>query len=33
VFHGVWVHLAMFRYTKLDAKWVELVQLMQKFVP
>ena len=23
----------MFRYTKLDAKWVELVQLMQKFVP
>jgi len=28
------VHLAMFRYyTKLGAKWVELVQLMQKFVP
>jgi hypothetical protein len=26
--------LAMFRYyTKLGAKWVELVQLMQKFVP
>ena len=23
----------MFRYTKLDAKWVELVQLKQKFVP
>jgi len=28
------VHLAMFRYyTKLGAKHVELVQLMQKFVP
>ena len=30
----IWVHLAMFRYyTKLGAKRVELVQLMQKFVP
>src|SRR6185436_353949 len=29
-----WVYLAMFRYyTKLGAKWVELVQLMQKFFP
>jgi hypothetical protein len=28
------VHLAMFRYyTELGAKWVELVQLMKKFVP
>jgi len=27
------VHLAMFHYyTKLGAKWVELVQLMDKFV-
>ena len=32
-FSCVSVHLAMFRYyTKLDAKWVELVQLMKKFV-
>ena len=32
--HSIWVHLAMFRYyTKLGAKRVELVQLMQKFVP
>ena len=31
---SVWVHLAMFHYyTKLGAKWVELVQLMHKFVP
>ena len=31
---SVWEHLAMFcYYTKLGAKWVELVQLMQKFVP
>jgi len=30
---SVWVHLAMFHYyTKLGAKWVELVQLMDKFV-
>ena len=34
VSHSIWVHLAMFRYyTKLGAKRVELVQLMQKFVP
>src|SRR6185369_81243 len=34
VFHSVWVHLGSFRYcTKLGAKWAELVQLMQKFVP
>ena len=32
--HSIWVHLAMFRYyTKLGAKRVELVQLMQKFGP
>ena len=31
---SVWVHLAMIQhYTKLVAKWVELVQLMHKFVP
>ena len=31
---SVWVHLAMFRYyKKLGAKWAELVQLIQKFVP
>ena len=31
---SVWSHLAMFHYyTKLSAKRVELVQLMQKFVP
>ena len=31
---SVWVHLAMFRYyTRLGAKWVELVQLMHKLVP
>ena len=30
---SVWVHLAMFHYyTKLGANWVELVQLMHKFV-
>ena len=29
----VWVHLGLFRYcNKLDAKWAELVQLMQKFM-
>ena len=33
-FCSVSVHLAMFRYyTELGAKWVELVQLMDKFVP
>ena len=33
-FHRVWVHLGPFRYCmKLGAKWAELVQLMQKFVP
>ena len=33
-FHSVWVHLGPFRYcTKPGAKWAELVQLMQKFVP
>ena len=31
---SVWVHLAIFCYcTKLGAKWAELVQLMQKFLP
>ena len=31
---SIWVHLAMFHYyTKLGAKRVELVQLMQKFMP
>ena len=34
VSRSIWVHLAMFRYyTKLGAKRVELVQLMQKLVP
>ena len=33
-FHSVCLHLGPFRYCmKLDAKWAELVQLMQKFVP
>ena len=33
-FRTVWVYFGLFRYyTKLDAKWAELVQLMQKFVP
>ena len=33
-FRNVWVHLGPFRYcTKLGAKWAELVQLMQKFLP
>jgi len=33
-FRSVWVHLSMFRYyMKLGAKWVELAQLMHKFVP
>ena len=32
-FRNVWVHLGPFRYcTKLSPNWVELVQLMQKFV-
>ena len=34
LFHSVWVHLGSFRYCmKLGAKWAELVQLLQKFVP
>ena len=34
VFCSVWVDLGSFRYcTKLGAKWAELVQLMQNFVP
>ena len=34
VFRNVWVHLGPFRYcTKLGAKWAELVQLMQRFMP
>jgi hypothetical protein len=34
VLHSVWVHLGLFHnYMKLGAKWGELVQLMQKFVP
>ena len=33
-FHCISVHLAMFRYyTELGIEWVELVQLMKKFVP
>ena len=33
-FHSVLLHLGPFRYCmKLSAKWAELVQLMQKFVP
>jgi len=33
-FQSVWVHLGPFRYCmKLGAKWVEVVQLIQKFVP
>ena len=33
-FHSVWVHLGPFRYyMKLGAKWADVVQLMQKFVP
>ena len=33
-FDKVWVHLGPFRYcTELGAKWAELVQLMQKFMP
>jgi hypothetical protein len=33
-FRKIWVHLGSFRYcTKLGAKWVVLVQLMQKFMP
>src|SRR6185312_13499483 len=31
---SVWMHFGLFRYcTKLDTKWAELMQLMQKFVP
>jgi hypothetical protein len=34
VSRNVWVHLGPSRYcTKLGAKWAELVQLMQKFIP
>src|SRR6185295_11320049 len=34
VFRNIWVHLGQFRYgTNLGAKWAELVQLMQKFMP
>ena len=34
LFRSVWVYLSMFRYyMKLGTKWVELVQLMHKFVP
>src|SRR6185295_1401024 len=33
-FLSVWVHLEPFRYcTKLGAKWANLVQLMQEYVP
>ena len=33
-FHYVWVHLGLFHYCiELGAKWAELVQLMQKFMP
>ena len=33
-FRSVWVHLGPFRYCmKLGAKWFELMQLMQKFMP
>ena len=33
-FLSIWVHLGPFRYcTKLGAKWANLFQLMQKFVP
>ena len=33
-FFSVWVHFGPFRYcTKLGAKWANLLQLMQKFVP
>jgi hypothetical protein len=33
-FLSIWVHLGPFRYcTKLCAKWANLLQLMQKFVP
>ena len=34
VFLSVWVHLGLFCYgSKLNAKWAELVQLFQKFMP
>ena len=33
-FRSVWVRLGLFYYySKLSAKWAELVQLIQKFVP
>ena len=33
-FRNVWLHLVSFRYcNELGAKWTELVQLMQKFMP
>ena len=33
-FRNVWMHLGSFCYgNKLGAKWAELVQLMQKFLP
>ena len=33
-FFSVWVHFGLFHYcTKLGAKWANLVQLMQKFMP
>ena len=33
-FHNVWVHLGLFQYgIELGAKWAELVQLMQNFMP
>ena len=33
-FCNVWVHFGSFHYcTKLGAKWAELVQIMQKFMP
>jgi hypothetical protein len=33
VFHGIWVHLKLFRYcTELGANMAILVQLVQKFV-
>ena len=33
-FRNVWVHFGSFHYcNKLGAKWAELVQIMQKFMP
>ena len=32
-FHSVWVHFGLYHYwTKLDAKWAEMVELMHRFV-